>query len=88
MVKALGKLEQHESFLNILKKEQQNVEHGPITRTQNENQVAGKNSAITRTCRELKLADPSLSSGMYWVDPDGQNIGDDPINVYCDMDLG
>ncbi|KAK4011384.1 hypothetical protein OUZ56_020498 [Daphnia magna] len=51
------------------------------------NQSAGKNS-IFRTCRETRVADPSLSSGMYWIDPDGQGIGDDPIYVFCNMATG
>ncbi len=45
-------------------------------------------SVIFRTCRETRAADPSLTSGMYWVDPDGQGVGDDPIHVYCDMTSG
>jgi hypothetical protein len=45
-------------------------------------------SGIPRTCRELRAADPSLSSGMHWIDPDGQGVGDDPIYVYCDMTSG
>jgi hypothetical protein len=48
----------------------------------------GKMSEIPRTCRELRAADPSLASGMQWIDPDGQGIGDDPIFVYCDMSTG
>ena len=45
-------------------------------------------SAIPRTCREARLADPSLDSGMHWIDPDGQGVGDDPIYVHCDMTTG
>ncbi|EFX89078.1 hypothetical protein DAPPUDRAFT_310805 [Daphnia pulex] len=45
-------------------------------------------SAVPRTCREARAADPSLSSGMYWIDPDGQGVGDGPIYVYCDMTSG
>ena len=45
-------------------------------------------SGIPRTCRELRAANPSLASGMQWIDPDGQGIGDDPIFVYCDMSTG
>jgi hypothetical protein len=45
-------------------------------------------SGIPRTCSELRAADPSLSSGMHWIDPDGQGVGDDPIYVYCDMTSG
>jgi hypothetical protein len=43
---------------------------------------------MPRTCREARAANPSLSSGMYWIDPDGQGVGDDPIYVYCDMAKG
>ena len=42
-------------------------------------------SGTPRTCRELRAADPSLSSGMHWIDPDGQGVGESPIYVYCDM---
>ncbi len=45
-------------------------------------------SGIPRTCRQLQATDPSLSSGMHWIDPDGQGVGDDPIYVYCDMTSG
>ena len=45
-------------------------------------------NGIPRTCREAHLADPSLTSGMHWIDPDGQAVGDDPIYVYCDMISG
>lgn len=44
--------------------------------------------AVPRTCREGRANDPSLPSGMYWIDPDGQGVGDDPIYVYCDMIKG
>jgi hypothetical protein len=50
-------------------------------------QVAGK-SAMPRTCQDARSADPSLSSGMYWIDPDVQGVGDAPIQVYCDMASG
>ncbi|XP_057373213.1 uncharacterized protein LOC130694064 [Daphnia carinata] len=51
------------------------------------NPSAGKIS-ISRTCGETRSADPSLSSGMYWIDPDGQGVGDDPIYVFCNMTTG
>ena len=57
------------------------------TRHQNVIQSSGK-SGISRTCRELRAANPSIASGMQWIDPDGQGIGDDPIYVYCDMSTG
>lgn len=51
------------------------------------NQTTKKN-AILRTCSETLLYDPLLPSGLYWIDPDGQGFGDDPIQVYCDMTTG
>ena len=54
---------------------------------QNIMQSNGK-SGFPRTCRELRAAYPSLASGMQWIDPDGQGIGDDPIYVFCDMSTG
>ncbi len=54
---------------------------------QNVNQSNGK-SGTPRTCRELRATNPSLASGMQFIDPDGQGIGDDPIFVYCDMSTG
>ncbi len=36
------------------------------------------NGVIPRSCHKAQLADPSLSTGVYWIDPDGQNVGDDP----------
>ncbi len=50
-------------------------------------QSSGK-SGIPRTCQELRMTNPSLPSGMQWIDPDGQGVGDDPINVYCNMTTG
>ena len=45
-------------------------------------------SHTLRTCSEARAVDPLLDSGMYWIDPDGQGVGDDPIYVYCDMTTG
>ncbi len=45
-------------------------------------------AGITRTCQELRADNPSLPSGMQWIDPDGQGVGDNPIYVYCDMATG
>ena len=40
---------------------------------------------IPRSCSEILFSDPSAKSGNYYVDPDGTDVGDDPISVYCDM---
>jgi hypothetical protein len=45
-------------------------------------------SGTPRTCKELRVIDPSLPSGMYSIDPDGQGVGENPIYVYCDMTSG
>ena len=41
-----------------------------------------------KTCLEALTEDPSLESGMFLIDPDGQGRGDDPIYVYCNMATG
>ena len=43
---------------------------------------------LFRTCHEAHTNNPTLPSGMRWIDPDGQEIGDYPILVYCDMTSG
>ena len=53
-----------------------------------EERLVGRSVSFPRTCRELRSSDPSLTSGMHWIDPDGQGVGDDPIYVYCDMTKG
>lgn len=43
---------------------------------------------MPRTCHEARNTDPTLVSGLHWIDPDGTNVGDSPIQVYCDMTSG
>ena len=43
---------------------------------------------MQRSCQETRSADPSLQSGNYYIDPDGINVGDAPINVFCNMSTG
>ena len=45
-------------------------------------------AATARTCQDLKLSDPTLPSGMYWIDPDGHGTGDGAIHVFCNMTSG
>ena len=49
---------------------------------------AGPNGVMPRSCHEIRMADPSLPNDVYWIDPDGQDIGEDPIQVNCDMSTG
>ena len=50
-----------------------------------ENNGGKKVNSLPRSCSELKSADPTLPSGNYAIDPDGTDIGDQPIYVYCNM---
>ena len=55
--------------------------------------AAGRNDdnffySIQRTCEELLLANPTVKSGDYYIDPDGINVGDAPMNVFCNMSTG
>ena len=83
------KVEEQEKILNfILQAIEFPVPAGGSKLLPNIRQIQSKfeqMSRTPRTCRELKAMNPSLASGMQWIDPDGQWIGDDPIYVYCDM---
>jgi len=53
----------------------------------NKNDVAGSGrDFLPRSCYEIKATNPSAQSGLYFIDPDGQINGDDPVQAYCDMD--
>nr|CAH0107071.1 unnamed protein product [Daphnia galeata] len=79
------KVQQHEEKVTQLELALINAKSSPMKL--NEISSTARNG-IPRTCREAHLADPSLTSGMHWIDPDGQAVGDDPIYVYCDMISG
>jgi len=53
------------------------------------NQAACVNNTcqLTKSCKELKVADPGLPDGDYTVDPDGGGAIA-PLKVHCDMDAG
>nr|CAH0103929.1 unnamed protein product [Daphnia galeata] len=81
------KVQKHEEKVTQLELALINAKSSPMKL----NEISSKTTArsgIPRTCREAHLADPSLTSGMHWIDPDGQAVGDDPIYVYCDMISG
>ncbi len=92
MTRLEAKVQEQETILSFLLQENE-LPVSPIGSKSIENyrqnviQSSGK-SGIPRTCRELRAANPSLSSGMQFIDPDGQGIGDNPIFVYCDMSTG
>ncbi|XP_057373275.1 uncharacterized protein LOC130694145 [Daphnia carinata] len=72
-----AKIEKQDSLLAVLEKG-----HDPLKNTVAINRPR-RQIATHRTCREIKDANPSLYDGMYWIDPDGQGIGDPPIYVDC-----
>ena len=72
---------QHELLIKELLKERE------VVCAIGQNSV-GRSVSFPRTCRELRASDPTLTSGMHWIDPDGQAVGDDPIYVYCNMATG
>ena len=46
-------------------------------------------SATLRNYQEIGFEDgASIKSGMYWIDVDGQGVGEPPIYVYCNMTDG
>jgi hypothetical protein len=89
--KLKAKNEQQDSILtDLLQNRRQTIEELKLSSNNGllENPTSGKSAAMPRTCRETRLSNPALASGMYWIDPDGQGVGDDPISVYCDMTSG
>ncbi len=50
--------------------------------------VATRPASMPRTCFAALKVNPSFPSGMYWIDPDGERMGDPPIQVYCNMTTG
>ena len=87
-----AKVEEQEKILNfLLQATELPVSAGGSKLFRNNRQIQSnleKISGIPRTCRELRASNPSFASGMQWIDPDDQGIGDDPIYVYCDMSIG
>ena len=85
-----SKVQEQEKILNSLLLDQTSQPDSgtkSILTGQTALQSSGK-SGTPRTCRELRAIDPSLPSGMHWIDPDGSGVGDDPIYVYCNMISG
>lgn len=81
------KVEEHEVKIERLEAkigaQEQLIRSNKCNRREGESKVF-----MPRTCHEARNADPSLASGLHWIDPDGVNVGDGPIQVYCDMLTG
>ena len=86
------KIQNLETTVIELKGERQRSHHTIQSVVPGASSLLGKQmdqrNALFRTCREIYQADPFAGSGMYWIDPDGQGVGDDPIHVECDMIAG
>ena len=97
-VKQLGELESKVTQLEgkVTRLEEKEMQELLIEKFKKEREIGsvigdnsvGRSVFSPRTCGELRASDPSLNSGMHWIDPDGQGVGDDPIYVYCDMTTG
>ncbi len=75
------KVQQQEELLMALQSKQQMCVDSVSDSVETRNLQVGKN-VLLRTFRETCAANHSLTSGMYGIDPDGQGVGDDPINDY------
>ena len=86
------KVEKQESVSSDLKDEQHRIRaelfQGRIAGGVGMDRQSMATSAVLRTCSHIRAALPSQISGLYWIDPDGQGVGDDPIYVYCNMTTG
>jgi len=47
--------------------------------------AADSRNYMPRSCFEIKASNPNATTGLYFIDPDGQINGDDAIQVHCDM---
>ena len=47
-----------------------------------------KQYSLPRSCHEIRVANPIAVSENYYIDPDGAGVGDDPVQVFCDMTTG
>ena len=47
--------------------------------------VEGGRYYMPRSCYEIKASNPNATTGLYFIDPDGQINGDGTIQVHCDM---
>ncbi|MCL1089925.1 hypothetical protein L2744_09960 [Shewanella profunda] len=43
------------------------------------------NNIVKRTCNEILKTGNSVGDGYYTIDPDGEEVGVEPFEVYCDM---
>lgn len=96
MESEVGKLKEKVEFLETKIQEQDNLLKNCQVATSDaigslrnvEENNLKKTVLDPKTCLEARTANPSLESGMYFIDPDGQGRGDDPIYVYCNMTTG
>lgn len=83
-----SRIQQLESvFVSMFPREKETITTHQ-TSVQNSFENRPKSIGMARTCAELRAADPSVSSGLHLIDPDGQGVGDSPISVYCNMTTG
>ena len=82
------RIEQLEMFSHDIQQKKSFTSNKSVPENVGINRQSTGKSAIPRTCHDIREAHPSQTSGMYWIDPDGQGVGDDPIVVFCNMTAG
>ena len=70
------------SYASILSQDHHQLDKTNILNT------VGSKGGMPRSCHEARLADPTLHTDVYWIDPDSKGVEDDPIQVNCDMSTG
>lgn len=79
---------EHLEFLLIAKNQKKQRVIKDVKSIEMENKPTAMDGGVFRTCQEMYDQVPTLVSGWYWIDPDGQASGDSAIYVYCDVVSG
>lgn len=82
------KVQQQELQLFVLVDRERHKHKTLSTSVDLNKQNSAPRNVYHRTCHEARAANASLVSGMHWIDPDGQGVGDDPIYVHCNFTTG
>lgn len=76
---------QLKSKYEVLAAQIQNIMSNEKSNFKENNNMYNRMNNIPRSCSEILYSDPLAKSGNYYIDPDGTDVGDDPIFVFCDM---
>ncbi|EFX76551.1 Cntnap2 protein [Daphnia pulex] len=82
------RIEQLELFSHDLQQRKCPTTNKSVPQNTEISRQSREKSSIPKTCHDIRVAHPSQTSGMYWIDPDGQGVGEDPIVAFCNMTTG